>query len=49
MTTQSQWQPQKEQLQQLAGYLVESLSGKNPTTQKKAELVSVRSCVSRTF
>lgn len=38
-STQAQWQPQHEQLQQLAGYLVESLSGKDPTAQKKAELV----------
>lgn len=37
---QSHWQPQQEQLRQLAGFLVESLNSKDVNSQKKAEIVS---------
>ena len=38
--TASQWQPEREQLQQLAQYLNDSLSGRDQNVRKKAELVS---------
>jgi hypothetical protein len=40
MTTQSVWRPEEAPLRQLITILYESLSGKDPTAQRKAELVS---------
>jgi transportin-1 len=34
------WQPEKEPLRQLSGYLRDSLSGHNKNAQKQAEMVS---------
>ena len=38
------WQPEEEQLRQLAGFLKDSLSGHNPVAQKHASSVSSLLC-----
>ena len=44
------WQPQKEPLQQLAGYLKDALSGHDQRAQKYATMVSsVKSLAVRTI